>query len=76
MHTSANARHIVGYELGFEGKIDWEKPVVFDLARIERIYKSECDRARFSVKMSTVDQVDFITKSSFDEVVERLGAIC
>jgi hypothetical protein len=75
MQTTGSARYIVGYEIGFEGEINWEKPVVFDLATIDRIYKTESGKARFSISGSVVDPVEFVTKSSFEQVVERLGAI-
>lgn len=75
MQISDSPKYIVAYEIGFEGEINWEKPVVFNLATIDRIYKTECGRARFSVSKSVVEPVEFVTKSSFDEVVDRLGAI-
>jgi len=75
MQNGASPKYIVAYEVGFEGEINWEKPVVFSLATINRIDKTEGGQARFSVSGSVVEPVEFVTKSSFDEVVERLGAI-
>jgi len=75
MQNGASPKYIVAYEVGFEGEINWEKPVVFSLATINRIDKTEGGKARFSVSGSVVEPVEFVTKSSFDEVVERLGAI-
>jgi hypothetical protein len=75
MQNGASPKYIVAYEVGFEGEINWEKPVVFSLATINRIDKTEAGKARFSVSGSVVEPVEFVTNSSFDEVVERLGAI-
>lgn len=75
MPESARPEHIVGYEVGFEGEVDWSKPVVFPLAAIDRIDRTKDGKARFTVGGSVLDPVEFVTKSSFDEVVERLGAI-
>ena len=41
MQYDANPKYIVAYEVGFEGEINWDKPVVFNLAAIERIDKAE-----------------------------------
>lgn len=67
--------HIVGYEVGFEGEVDWGKPVVFPLAAIDRFDRSNDGRARFTISQSILGPVEFVTKSSFEEVLERLGAI-
>ncbi len=75
MPDSAKPEYIVGYEVGFEGEVDWGKPVVFALATIDRIDRTEDGKARFTVGDSVLDQVEFVTKSSFEDVVERLGAI-
>ena len=75
MQNGASPKYIVAYEVGFEGEINWEKPAAFSLATIDRIDKTEDGKARFSVSGSVVEPVAFVTKSSFDEVVERLGAI-
>jgi len=75
MQNNSSLRYIVAYEVGFEGEINWDKPVVFSLATIDRIDKTEGGRARFTVSGTVLGPVEFVTKSSFDEVVERLGAI-
>ena len=73
--TDANPKYIVAYEVGFEGEINWDKPVVFNLAAIERIDKAEGGTARFFLSRSVTEPVEYVTRSSFDEVAERLGAI-
>lgn len=75
MQNGASPKYIVAYEVGFDGEINWDRPVVFSLAAIDRIDKTEDGRARFSISRSVIEPVEFVTKSSFDEVVERLGAI-
>lgn len=75
MKNDAGPKYIVGYEIGFEGEINWEKPAIFNLAAIDRIDKSPCGRARFSVSRSVIEPVEFMTRSAFIEVVGRLGAI-
>jgi hypothetical protein len=75
MQYDANPKYIVAYEVGFEGEINWDKPVVFNLAAIERIDKAEGGTARFFLSRSVTEPVEYVTRSSFDEVAERLGAI-
>ena len=75
MQNDANPKYIVAYEVGFEGEINWDKPVVFNLAAIERIDKAEGGTARFFLSRSVTEPVEYVTRSSFDEVAERLGAI-
>jgi hypothetical protein len=75
MQNNAGTKYIVAYEVGFEGEINWDKPVLFNLATIDRIDKTESGKARFTVSGSAIEPVEFVTKGSFDEVVERLGAI-
>jgi hypothetical protein len=67
--------HIIGRRLGFEGEIDWERPVAFRLDSIERIERAEDGRARFASGKSALEPVVFVTKSAFEEVIERLRAI-
>lgn len=75
MPTDHRPEHIVGYEVGFEGEVDWGKPVVFPLAAIERFDRTQEGRARFTISKAVLGPVEFVTKSCFEEVVERLGAI-
>ena len=75
MQNGGRPKYIVAYEVGFEDAINWEKPAAFSLATIDRIDKTEGRKARVSVSGSVVEPVEFVTKSSFDEVVERLGVI-
>lgn len=75
MADSDRPEHIVGYRLGFEGEIDWERPVAFRLDAIERIERAEDGRARFTFGKSALEPVVFVTMSAFDEVIERLRAI-
>jgi hypothetical protein len=75
MQNGASPKYIVAYEVGFEGEIKWDRPAVFSLATIDRIDKTEGGQARFSISRSVIEPVEFVTKSSFDDVVERLGAI-
>jgi hypothetical protein len=67
--------HIIGYRLGFEGEIDWDRPTVFRLEAIERIERAEDGRARFTCGTSALEPVAFVTMSAFEEVIERLRAI-
>lgn len=75
MSENSRAEYIVGYEVGFENEIDWTRPVAFPLASIDRIDRTKDGKARFTVANTVLDPVVFVTKSSFDEVIERLGAI-
>jgi hypothetical protein len=75
MQNKADARHIMAYEVGYEGEINWDKPVIFRLAMIDRIDKTEDGKARFTVLGSAIEPVEFVTKSTFEVVVECLGAI-
>ncbi len=75
MLNEARPKYIVAYEVGFENEIDWQKPVAFNLALIDRIYKDEAGRARFSIGASVVEPVEFVTQNPFEDVIERLGAI-
>lgn len=75
MAERIRSEHIVGYEVGFENEIDWERPVAFPLALIDRIDRTKDGRARFTVANTVLDPVEFVTKSSFEDVIERLGAI-
>jgi hypothetical protein len=75
MKNNAGAKYILAYEVGFAGEVNWDRPVLFALATIDRIDKSESGNARFTVSESAVEPVEFVTRASFDEVVERLGAI-
>lgn len=75
MPESVRPEYIVGYELGFENEVDWRRPVAFPLAAIERIDRTEEGKARFTVGVSVLEPVVFVTKSSFEEVIERLRAI-
>jgi hypothetical protein len=75
MQNNTGAKYIVAYEVGFEGEINWARPVLFNLATIDRVDKAESGTARFTVGGSSTEPVEFVTKGSFEEVVERLGAI-
>lgn len=67
--------HIVGYEVGFENEVDWARPVAFPIAAIDRLDRTKDGRARFTVANNVLDPVVFVTKSSFEQVIERLAAI-
>ena len=69
------SNYIVGYEVGFEAEINWNRPVLFNLAAIDRFHKTENGKARFTVMGSAIEPIEFVTKSSFEQVVQRLGAI-
>jgi hypothetical protein len=75
MSDGDRPEHIIGYRSGFEGEIDWKSPTAFRLETIERIDRTEDGRARFTVGKSAIEPVVFVTKSSFDEVIDRLRAI-
>lgn len=75
MRNDPSPKYIVAYEVGFEGGIIWDKPVIFSLAMIERIDKTEGGAARFFLSKSVTEPVEYVTKSSFDEVADRLCAI-
>lgn len=75
MSDSERPRHIVGYPLGFEGEIDWDRPSAFRLDAIDRIDRAEDGRARFTIGKSALEPVVFVTRSPFEEVVECLRAI-
>jgi hypothetical protein len=75
MSLDAKPEHIVGYEVGFEGEVAWEKPVVFPLSAIDRIDRTKDGRARFTIGRNILEPVEYVTKSSFDEIVERIGAV-
>lgn len=71
----------MAYDVGFEGEINWAMLVLLNLASIDRIDKTESSKARFTVGGSAIEPVEFVTKASFEEVVEynetgagRLGA--
>jgi hypothetical protein len=73
--TASNPKYVVAYEVGFEGEINGNKPVVFNLVAIERIDTAEGGTARFFLRKSVTEPVEYVTRSSFGEVAERLGAI-
>lgn len=75
MAENVRPQHIVGYEVGFENEVDWTRPVAFPLTAIDRIDRTNDGRARFTVANSVLDPVVFVTKSSFEEVIEHLRAI-
>jgi hypothetical protein len=75
MPDGQRPEHIVGYELGFEGEVDWDRPVVFPLDAIDRIDRAADGRARFTIRGAVIDPVAFVTKSPFEEVIEQLRAI-
>jgi hypothetical protein len=75
MPDGERPQHIVGYRLGFEGEIDWERPTAFRLDAIDRIERTEDGRARFTFGKSALEPVEFVTMSAFEEVIERLRAI-
>lgn len=75
MRNAASPMYIVAYEVGFEGGINWDRPIVFNLTTIERIDKREGGMARFFLRRDVTEPVEYVTKCSFEEVIERLGAI-
>ncbi len=75
MPSDSRPNYIVAYEVGFEDEINWQRPVAFNLALIDRVYKDGAGRARFSIGASVTEPVEFVTQSSFEEVIDRLGAI-
>ncbi len=75
MQNKTSSGYIVAYEVGFEGEINWDKPVLFKLDAIDRIEKTVNGNARFVVGGSAIEPVEFVTKCSFEEVVQRVGAI-